>query len=218
MGEQVVLFGGSFNPIHHGHLIVARAVAEHFGFGRITLVPAALSPHKTADRCDDDGLVQPTAEDRLEMARLAVAGEGLFDVSDVDVRRAPPSFTCETLRAVGEVHGSDAELQWIIGADMLADLPTWRNAEEVVQLARIITAARPGQGGAAENILENLRKQLPGELVERLAEGIVETPLVDISSTDIRRRVAEGRSIRFLTPDSVINYVSDGGLYARRSD
>jgi len=216
MGEQVVLFGGSFNPVHHGHLIVARAVAEHFGFGRVTLVPAALSPHKTADRCDDDGLVQPTAEDRLEMVRLAVAGEGLFDVSDVDIRRDPPSYTCETLRAVGEAHDGDATLHWIIGADMLADLPTWRNAEDVVRIARVITAARPGQGGA-KNVLEKLRKRLPDELVRELAEGIVETPLVDISSTEIRRRVAEGRSIRYLTPEPVIDYVNDGGLYARRS-
>jgi len=214
MNQPIVLFGGTFNPIHHGHLIVARAAAEHFGFRRITLVPAALSPHKTSEAPGADG-VEPTAGDRLAMVRLAVAGDGLFAVSEVDLERPPPSYTCDTLRDVRAAHGLDAPLYWIIGADMLADLPTWRRAEDVVSLANIITVSRPGFAGRTEAILADLRAQLPGDLVDKLAGGVVSTPLVDISSTDIRRRVAAGRPIGHLTPESVVGYIDKRGLYGR---
>jgi len=213
MDQAVVLFGGTFNPVHHGHLIVARAVAEHFGFRRITLVPAALSPHKAPPGAS--GVVEPTAAERLAMVRLATADDDLFEVSDMDLTRPPPSYTCETLRAARDAHGPDTPLYWIIGADMLADLPAWRQAEDVLSLANVITAARPGCGPQPEEALAKLRTRLPGDLVGKLAEGIVRTPLVEISSTDIRRRVAAGRPIRYLTPHSVVDYIEGARLYAR---
>jgi len=210
MGERMVLFGGTFDPIHHGHLIVARAVAERLHFERITLVPAAVSPHKTRG-------VSPAPaagpEDRVEMVRRAVAGEDLFEVSEVELSRARPSYTRDTLLALREEHGPDVELVWIIGADMLADLPAWHRAAEVVDMARIVTAARPPYSERIERTLENLRVRLAAEQVARLAAGVVPTPLVDISSTQIRRRVREGRPISYLTPNTVIDYIQCQGLY-----
>ncbi len=217
MAEPIVLFGGTFNPIHHGHLIVARAVAEQLGFTRITLVPTAMSPHK-ADSPVAPDTVDATPADRLEMARLATAAEALFDVSDVDLQRPPPSYTCDTLQAVREAAGLDAELYWIIGADMLEDLPTWRNAEEIVAMATIITAARPPVSDRMDAIIETLRVRMPPGLVEKLASGVVETPLLDISSTDLRLRASAGRSLRYLTPDSVIGYIESRGLYRRSAE
>ena len=214
MGERIVLFGGTFNPIHHGHLIVARAVAEHFHFDRVTFVPAAISPHKTALAGQAAPQPpEPAAEDRLEMIRLAIAGEDLFDVTDMELKRRPPSYTLDTLMAFRQEHGLDVPLYWIIGADMLEDLPTWRRVSEVVDMATILTASRPPYTARLERTLQALRVRLSDQQVARLASGIVATPLVDISSTQIRHRIRARRSARYLTPDIVIDYINRRGLY-----
>ena len=114
MRRVLVLFGGSFDPVHHGHLIVARAVAELRGFNRITLVPAAQSPHKRD--------AHASAEHRLAMLRLAVEDDELFDICDSEVKRSPPSYSIDTVEALRSQHGGDVELHWVIGADMLIDL------------------------------------------------------------------------------------------------
>ena len=217
MGERIVLFGGTFNPIHHGHLIVARAVAEHFHFDRVTFVPAAISPHKTALAGQAGEAApqsaEPAAQDRLEMIRLAIAGEDLFDVTDVELKRRPPSYTLDTLMAFRQEHGLDVPLYWIIGADMLEDLPTWHRVSEVVDMATILTAGRPPYTARLERTLQTLRVRLSDQQVARLASGIVPTPLVDISSTQIRHRIRARRSARYLTPDGVIDYINKRGLY-----
>ncbi len=221
MDRRSILFGGTFDPIHYGHLIVARAVAEHLHFDTVTFVPAAAPPHKLAGRCgqghQDDPARSPVgagAEDRLEMIRLAIAGEALFEVSDIELRLDQPSYTFDTLMALRDERGLDAELCWLIGADMLADLPTWHRAGEVVDMARIITAARPPYSRRIESILDGLRVRFSAEQVARLAAGVVQTPLVDITSTQIRRRRRQGRSIRYLTTETVIGYIDSHGLYA----
>ncbi len=217
MAERIVLFGGTFNPIHHGHLIVARAVAEHLHFDRVTFVPAAVSPHKTGPGPGGGGLPPGEAGggDRLEMLRRAVAGEELFDVTDVELKRRPPSYTLDTLVGVRDRHGLEAALYWIIGADMLDELPTWHRVGEVLEMATIITAARPPYSRRLPQTLAKLRARLSEEEVSRLASAVVPTPLVDISSTQIRHRVRDRRSVRYLTPDPVIDYIANRGLYAR---
>jgi len=205
MGDRVVLFGGTFDPVHHGHLIVARAVAEHCGYERITLVPSGTSPHKS------NAVASPG--DRLAMLRLAVAGEGLFDVSDVELRREGPSYTIDTLTGLRAEIGAATELHLLIGADMLADLPNWRRAADVVALARVVVAMRPGWDGRMDEVLGRLRRDLPGEVAEALIASVVPTPLIDISSTTIRRRLAAGQSIRFLVPEAVGEYIEREGLY-----
>ncbi len=211
MSERIVIFGGTFDPIHHGHLIAARAVAEQFGFEKITFMPTMVPPHKS------DASPPAPAADRLEMVRLAVADSGIFDVSDIELQRGGPSYTFETLVALRRRYGPEAELYWIIGADMLAELPTWRRAGDVVEMARIITAARPPHSRrTVSTTIESLRAHFTIEQVERINAGVVETPLIDISSTRIRRRLIEGKSVRYLTPESVVDYIRKQDLYASK--
>jgi nicotinate-nucleotide adenylyltransferase len=204
MASGVCLFGGTFDPVHHGHLIVARAVAEKLGFSRVVLIPANTPPHKPP-AC-------ASAADRLAMVHLAVAGDELFEVSDLELDRPGPSYTLDTLQAIRPRVGAGEKLHWLIGLDSLADLPHWHHVGEVLELASILVAARPGNGGA-ETALAGLAGKLEDRHLHRLREGLVATPLIDISSTDIRRRVREGQSIRYLVPDAVARYIADHRLY-----
>jgi len=208
MNNQIVIFGGTFDPIHHGHLISARAVAEHFGFEKITFMPTYQPPHKGED-------YHPAAspEDRLQMIKLAIANEKIFDVSDLEITLAKRNYTYDTLLALHERFGTNKTIFWIIGIDMLEELPNWYNAQQVIELARLITVARPPFNKRISSILGKLRQYFSAEQVKRLEEGIISTPLIDISSTEIRSRLSKGKSIRYLTPDSVVDYILSRGLY-----
>jgi len=204
-GGGIGLFGGSFNPIHNGHLIAARSVAEHLGLERVVVIPSANPPHKRDAELAD-------AADRLAMARLAVAGEAGFEVSDVEVKRHGPSYTILTVQAYRESLGPEVPLYWIIGGDTLAELHTWYQVSELVELCRIVTAVRPG----FESLdVSGLTRSLSVPQIDRLRDGMLATPRIDISATDIRRRVREGRSIRYLVPDGVSEYIRTHQLYAK---
>ncbi|HUS47618.1 MAG TPA: nicotinate-nucleotide adenylyltransferase [Phycisphaerae bacterium] len=207
MGEKIALFGGTFDPVHHGHLIVARALAEQRAYDRVTFVPAASPPHKPPP--------QASAEDRLAMLRLAIKGEKLFDICCLELERPGPSYTFDTLRQLRAQLGPSAELHWLVAADMVEELPSWHRAKEVLAMARLVVAVRPPWNERLEEVLDSLRGKLPADRLEDISRSIVTTPLVDISSTDIRRRVRNGLSIRYLTPDSVATYVKEHRLYAR---
>ena len=215
MVKHVVVMGGTFDPIHHGHLIVARTVAEHFGFDRITLMPVAMPPHRSGTKGDAAAGqdARQWGRRRLAMIRLAIRGETLFEVSDLELRRPPPSYTIDTLLELRRLHGPTARLHWIVGMDMLEDLPHWRQAEEVVAAANIITVVRQPYAQRLAGILRGLRRHFGATAVKRLAAGVAPTPVVDISSTGIRRRVAAAWSIRYLTPETVVRYISRHGLY-----
>ncbi len=179
------IFGGSFDPIHHGHLILARAALEELGLDRILFIPANMSPHKTETK-------PATAEDRLAMLKLAIEGETDFEVCDLELHRPPPSYTVETLRELKNRHADD-EFTLLIGADNVAKFETWREPDEIRRLANLAVLDRTGADAPHD-----------WPVVRRL---------VDISSTDIRARVADGRSIRYLTPDKVCDYIAAHGLY-----
>ncbi len=198
------LFGGSFNPVHNGHLIVARAVAERLGLTRVVLIPSAHPPHKQS-RND-----LASAADRLEMVRLAIAGESCLDVSDIELRREGPSYTILTVQEYRTSVGPDVPLHWIIGGDTLPELHTWYRVRELIDLCRIVTAVRPGFETPDLSVLE---PTLTSEQVQRLREGVLPTPRIDISATDIRRRIRDGRSIRYLVPDAVREFIEHGKLY-----
>ncbi|MCJ7543136.1 MAG: nicotinate-nucleotide adenylyltransferase [Phycisphaerae bacterium] len=204
MAKDLCLFGGTFDPVHYGHLIIARAVAEAKGFSRVTLVPANNPPHKPPTRAP--------AADRLEMLKLAVEGDGLFEVCDLELHRQGPSYTLNTLQALRD-KPAGARMHWLIGADSLAELPHWHRVEEVLDLARLLIAARPMEGRSAEDALASLAGKLPERHLRALRDAIVPTPLIDISSSDIRRRVHQGRSIRYLVPEPVARYIAERGLY-----
>jgi nicotinate-nucleotide adenylyltransferase len=179
------ILGGSFDPIHHGHLILARAALEELGLDRIVFIPANQSPHKTDTK-------PATAQNRLAMVQLAIEGEPGFEASDLELHRPPPSYTVETLRELRSRHPDD-EFTLLIGADNVAKFDTWREPDEIHRLARLA-------------ILDRAKHKTPPDwpVVRRL---------VDISSTDIRARMAAGHSIRYLTPDSVCDYIASEGLY-----
>jgi nicotinate-nucleotide adenylyltransferase len=196
------LFGGSFDPIHHGHLIIARAVAEHFDMQRVILLPSRTPPHKP-----DVRLAAP--EHRLAMVEHAIAGDRLFECSGHDLICDGPSYTAHTVARFAASR-PDAELFWIIGADSLCELHTWYEPAQIIKHCRIVTAVRPGYEVGE---LSELLSVLPAEAVAQLRRDIIETPRIDISATDIRSRTAAGRSIRYLVPDRVREYVADHKLY-----
>lgn len=192
----LLCFGGTFNPIHHAHLICARAAAEAGGFERVVLIPAAQPPHKP-------GLQElAPAADRLEMCRLAISGSKLFSVDDIELRRAGPSYTIDTAREL--VRRGWPKVHWLIGADMLLYLPHWHQPVELLREVEFVVMARPGW---------NVDWQaLPGEF-RSLRNRVVQVPQIDIRASDIRRRVAAKLSIEYLTPERVCEYIRDRGLY-----
>jgi nicotinate-nucleotide adenylyltransferase len=194
-------FGGSFNPIHHGHLICARAVAEKAGFDRIVLIPSAQPPHKP----QTSGIAP--AEHRLAMCQLAARQQpGLFEVDDLELSRAGRSFTLDT---VGQLKARGwPEVNWLIGGDMLLHLPKWHEPEQLLKAANFIIMGRPGWSIDWE--------KLPA-VYRGLERNVVAAPLIDLSATEVRQRVAEGRSIEYLCPPGVVEYIQAHGLYGGQS-
>lgn len=194
--DRTLYFGGSFNPIHHGHLICARAVAEAAGFTRVSLIPTAQPPHKAISTD-----LAP-AGDRLEMCQLAIADSPLFQVDPTEVERQGPSYTIDTVRTFAA--SGRGKVDWLIGADMLLFLPKWHKAEELIVEVNFVIMARPGWRLDWSTLPEPFRG---------LRNCIVQAPMIDIRATEIRRRVAAGASIEYLTPSNVCRYIRQHGLY-----
>ncbi|GIW86039.1 MAG: putative nicotinate-nucleotide adenylyltransferase [Isosphaeraceae bacterium] len=192
------LFGGTFDPIHLGHLILAEACREACALDRLWFIVTATPPHKPTDRT-------PVAH-RLEMARIATAGHPAFEISEIEADAASgPHYSYRTLeRIAGERPGD--ELYFLIGADSLADLPHWREPARVARLATIVVVNRPGIDRAVACTAPDLG---PGVRPFRF----VEIPPIGISSTELRARVAAGRSIRYQVPRGVEAYIAEHGLY-----
>jgi nicotinate-nucleotide adenylyltransferase len=176
------------------HLAVAEAAAEAAGLTRVLWMPAATPPHKQGD------LAVVSAEHRLAMTRLAVAGNARFDVSDAEVRRGGVSYTVDTLRALRAAHPA-ADLVLLLGGDSLADFMTWREPEAILALARLVVYPRPGYAGAG----------VPAPVLARTT--FADAPLLDLSGTALRARLAAGRTVRYLVPDAVCDYIEAHGLY-----
>lgn len=199
----VALMGGTFDPIHFGHLIVARSVREQLTLDQVIFIPSAKPPHK--HRAPISGVAH-----RLEMVKLAIDAEEGFACDDCETKRAGPSYTFDTVMDFRKRLGERAAIHWIIGPDALAELETWYRVKELVEACRIITVSRPGWDKPQPPRSPRL---LGSAQITKLEAGILQTPRVDISATDIRRRVAAGKSIRYLVPDPVEQYVVDRQLY-----
>lgn len=197
------LFGGSFDPIHHGHLIVARSAAEQLGLPRVVFIPSARPPHKLG------GVVTDPAH-RLAMVEAAVAGDPLFAVDDLELHRAGPSYTFDTVGEYRRRMGSDAELIWFIGADSLPQLPTWYRVAELVQAVRIVTLARAGWSPPEPAYLEGA---VGPAATRQLLRDCLTTPTIEISATDIRERVRSGRPIINLVSPAVRSYIDAHRIY-----
>ncbi len=203
MVKRIALFGGSFDPIHSGHLIIARAILERLDLSQVILLPSRCPPHKQNQALLD-------ARHRADMVKLAIENEPPFAFSDFDLTRDGPSYTIDTVHYFRGQLGPDVELYWIIGADSLAELSMWRRIGELVDACRIITARR--QGSTDIDWLQ-LAAALGEEQIDRVKAGTLDTPMIDISSTNIRQRVRDGKSIRYLVPDRVREYIEHHRLY-----
>jgi nicotinate-nucleotide adenylyltransferase len=191
------LFGGTFDPIHHGHLILADQCRESCELDRVWFVVAGVPPHKPGGRT--------AVAHRLEMVRIAIAGNAAFVVSDIEATRPGPHYSVETLEAVHRGHPDD-DLFFLIGADSLADLPSWREPERIARLATIVVVNRPGLEEVDPARLPDFG---PGS--HRVCS--VTIPPVGIASSDLRLRIARGRSIRYMAPRGVEAYIDAHGLY-----
>jgi nicotinate-nucleotide adenylyltransferase len=199
---QLALFGGSFDPIHYGHLLLAECCREQCRLDRVWFVLAAQPPHKTNETLSP-------AEHRVAMLRLATAGHEAFDVCTDEIDRGGTSYTIDTLRHVRQSRPDD-ELLLLVGADMLADLPNWREAAEVCRLALPVAVRRPDVAVLDFSCLEPIA---PPDRIAAIRAHQVEMPTIGTSSTELRRRVATGQSIRFQTPRAVEEYIRAHGLY-----
>jgi nicotinate-nucleotide adenylyltransferase len=193
---RIGVMGGTFDPIHHGHLVAASEVADRFGLDEVVFVPTG-QPWQKSER-----EVSP-AEDRYLMTVIATASNPRFSVSRVDIDRGGPTYTVDTL---ADLHKAlpDAQLFFITGADALAQILSWREAEQVFRYAHFIGVTRPGYELGDDHLPEG-------------AVTLIEVPAMAISSTDCRRRVEGGRPVWYLVPDGVVQYISKRHLYGRRT-
>jgi nicotinate-nucleotide adenylyltransferase len=196
------VFGGTFDPVHLGHLIMAEQCREQARLDRVLFIPAPRPPHKLDNE-------RTRFEQRVEMLTLAISGQPAFQIDELERDRSGPSYTFETLEELQQKHAG-AELCLILGGDALAELHLWYRPERIIELATILAVRRPGSPDLnAEAFRGNLR--LPPQTLLRME--IIDAPLIDIASRDIRARLTQGRSVRYLIPRAVEAYIADKGLY-----
>ncbi|MDZ4817361.1 MAG: nicotinate-nucleotide adenylyltransferase [Planctomycetota bacterium] len=198
------IFGGSFDPVHYGHLLAAESCREQANLDDVWFVPLAVPAHKSPQDIS-------AASDRIDMLKLAAAGHQSLRVSSLEIDRGGISYTVETLE---QLHGDqpDNELFLILGADSLADFPTWRNAERICELAALLVVRREGY---PEPNFRVLAEFVDRKRIEHFKSLQVEMPAIGLAAREIRHRVASGRSIRYRTPRAVERYIETHGLYRR---
>ncbi len=197
--QRLGILGGTFNPVHHGHLLVAQEAWYRYELGRVILVPAARNPLKASD---PEGTVP---EQRLKMLKLVEDADSRFSVDAAELRHGGPSYTISTLKRIAEVN-PHAELYLLLGADAAETLPLWKDVEKFRELCRVIVCDRHGS--------PTYRTTVPAELVALgLKFEFMPIPELDISATDIRQRIRLGKPVRYLVPDLVAEYIHEHRLY-----
>lgn len=199
--KKVGISGGTFDPVHHGHLIIAQEVREKLELDKVLFIPVGLPPHKKDHRVTE-------AEHRYNMVFEAVRSNPFFEASRIEIDREGYTYTIDTLLHLKRIYGDDTKLFFIIGADVVPELVTWKRFEEVFRLCEFVAVNRPGP--QKENFFESIRY-----LKERYSAiiHIIKLPLIEISSTDIRNRVKDGRPIKYLVPECVEKYIYENSLY-----
>ncbi len=199
---HTLLYGGTFDPIHHGHLILARAAREALQADAVLLIPARVSPLKT-----DPGT---SAADRLQMLRLATQGETHFQIDDRELRRTGKSYTFDTLREL-QTQNPTARYTLLLGQDQLATFHSWHHVQQILAMAQVALLGRPGTSLDAG--LAAVEAKLGPPTAQRLRAALLPTPLIEISATAIRARVKQGLPISYLVPEPVAAYIAQHGLY-----
>jgi nicotinate-nucleotide adenylyltransferase len=195
---NIGVLGGTFDPIHMGHLVVAEEARVKIGFGEVLFVPAG-QPLLKPDRD-----ITP-ADHRVQMVRRAIADNPYFKLCTLEIERPGPSYTVDTLTMLREQLGSEASLFFILGRDTLAELPSWKEPKKLVQLCRLVVAPRLGSKD-----LKHLETEIPG-LLDKVIQ--LDMPVIGISASGIRQRIAEGLSIRYLVPPEVEKYITKQKIY-----
>ena len=203
------IFGGTFDPVHYGHLILAECCHEQLSLDQVWFLPAAVPPHKQCDRLTP-------GEHRAEMLELAIGGQPEFSVCRFEIERGGVSYSVDTLAHFRREHAA-AELFFLMGADSLRDLPNWKEPQRICQLATPAVVDRSGTDGAAASAgtldLGGLANLLPRDRLDAIAAHRVVMPRIDISGSELRDRVAAGKSIRYRTPRAVEKYIETHRLY-----
>jgi len=198
---RIGISGGTFDPIHYGHLIAAQEIREKLKLDKVIFIPVGDPPHKTDIKVTD-------SVHRLNMVRKAIESNSFFEASTIDIDRPGYTYTIDTLMELKDKYPENSEFYFIIGADTLPQLVTWKQYTKVFTLCRFAAVMRPGF--ASKEIYNEARR------LERCFSAkidIIDTPMIEISSTDIRKRVRESRSIKYLVPESVEEYIYANGLY-----
>ncbi len=199
--KSILLYGGSFDPIHNGHIHIAREVYDQLDVDKVIFLPAGLPPHKV-----DRNMTPPMQ--RYEMVKLALEFEPAFSVSDYEVTMDGPSFTAHTLRYFRSQF-TGCRIFWLIGGDSFSQLAKWYKPDQIVDICTVVTVKRPG----FELDIEPLKAKLTVEQIDKLLAHVIDIPLTDESSTEVRRRVAAGEPIDDMVPKSVAEYIERNYLY-----
>ncbi len=198
--RKIGIMGGTFDPIHIGHLVTADAVRIEYCLEKVLFIPAGNPPHKQGSQ------VTPALH-RYIMTTMATYSNPFFYVSAIEMERPGPSYTIDTVRLLHEHYGGQVKLYFITGADAVGDLPTWNNIDQLLDLCDFVATTRPGCADAIDDVIRQLGPK-GAERIHRLT-----TPELEISSTDIRDRVKKGRPIKYIVPESVENYILKENLY-----
>ncbi|OGO22371.1 MAG: nicotinate (nicotinamide) nucleotide adenylyltransferase [Chloroflexi bacterium RBG_16_51_9] len=199
---KIGVLGGTFDPIHKGHLAIAEAAMKRLGLDEVYFVPSARTPLKESDTI-------LAAEHRVKMVRLAIAGYPYFKLSTIEIDRPGPSYTVDTIAQLRDSLGADNELYFIIGLDSLVQLPRWREVARIIQMCQLVAVPRPGYSLPDKDSLEAV---IPG-ISQRLI--ILDEPKMDISATEIRQLAKRGESISHLVPEAVAEYIKKNKLYLK---
>ena len=193
------IFGGSFNPIHYGHLMICEYIKEEMGLDKVIFIPTGNPPHKE---------IEVSAEDRYEMVRLAISPNPDFEISDIETTRVKMSYTVDTIRELKKIY-KEEKLYFLIGLDSLFQLKTWKKIGDLSQEIEFVVALRPGYIDKEEinKEIDFLRENFGTKI------NLINTPLYEISSTDLRDRIHEGKSLRYLIPKKVLDYIEESGFY-----
>lgn len=194
------IMGGTFNPIHLGHLMIAEEARQTFHLDKVLFIPSYITPNKAVDG------PTATAQQRLAMVRLATADNPYFAVSDLEIRRRGQSYTVDTLAFLKKLYGPSYTLYFISGTDTIEDLPNWHHPEDILKLCEFVGAARPGSTDVVDTIKDRF-----GPLGKHIIP--LPVPTMNISSTELRRRIRHGLSIRYMVPPVVAAYIEKNGVY-----
>jgi nicotinate-nucleotide adenylyltransferase len=206
--RKIALFGGTFDPIHLGHTAVATAAAEHIGAEKVIFIPAKRSPLKDfSPRAGDD--------DRLAMIALALADNGKLQLNDYELKKPEPSYTLETVRHFQADYGDKALVYWLIGADSIYELSRWYGITELIDECNLCTMLR---AGCPPPDFAQFKDIWGAARIEKLQRNIVQTPLIDISSTEIRNRLAAGLNVSDMLAPAVADYIRKHGLYQSKAE